>query len=296
VPTHLQQHETLYWIARLGTFRAAASQLGISQPTVSLRIREWERELGLHLFKRMGRTAILSEDGKMVLEYSERILGLAHDLDRRIGGHNELRGLVRLGLPDTFAHTCLAGILRELESRYPDISLAVTVDHTRVLMGRLEEGALDLAVINEPVAVRGMKSELLIRHQLIWIASPKIAVQRRRWLPRHLIEQRVLCCPAPSNSFTLIMDWFEQHHLVPPRVCYCTSTAAILEVVAAGCGITAVPRSLARSRLERKMLVELNTGAGFPVQRFYTLSRKTSTNPAIAAVARATRTAVEAVK
>ena len=79
----LAQIETFYWIARLGSFHAAARQLCVTQPSVSGRIRELERELGCALFDRTGGRARLTETGKAIRQQAETMLSLARGISRR---------------------------------------------------------------------------------------------------------------------------------------------------------------------------------------------------------------------
>src|SRR5687768_702246 len=77
-------------VARLGNFTRAAEELYISQPSISLQVKELERHFGLPLVEREGRGFRLTEAGARVAEYAERIFALAGDLDREV---QQLKGL-----------------------------------------------------------------------------------------------------------------------------------------------------------------------------------------------------------
>ena len=79
---NLKHLETFAWIARLGSFSAAAERLGTSQPAVSMRIAELERTLGTKLFDRAGRSARITPKGRELIDYAERILSLASVIKR----------------------------------------------------------------------------------------------------------------------------------------------------------------------------------------------------------------------
>jgi hypothetical protein len=137
MPVDIAQLRTLFWIARLGSFRAAAARLNVSQPTISLRIKSWEQELGFPLFKRAGRSVALSDDGAAVLEYAERVIALLDNLDHRVASQGGVGGFLQLGAPDSFALLCLADLLSDLEARHPKLRVSVTVDNSAVLFRRL---------------------------------------------------------------------------------------------------------------------------------------------------------------
>ena len=97
------QLDALRWIARLGSFRAAAARLNVSQPTVSMRVRELERLLGAILFDRSGQRAVLTEAGRDLVRYAERILTLAEEMELRSAGAMTIDAPLRMGAADTFA-------------------------------------------------------------------------------------------------------------------------------------------------------------------------------------------------
>ena len=99
----ITQLEAYYWVARLGSFQAAAERLGLTQPSISIRIKALEKEAGTRLFIRDGQGARLTERGRAMFDHVERVIGLLSDLDGQFGHADPLRGYLRLGVPDSFA-------------------------------------------------------------------------------------------------------------------------------------------------------------------------------------------------
>src|SRR5580692_12433276 len=93
----ISQLEAVQWIARLGSFRAAAMRLNLSQPTISMRVRELERHLGTALFDRSGYRAQLTEAGRDLVRYAERILSLTDEIEQRSARVPQVTGPIRLG-------------------------------------------------------------------------------------------------------------------------------------------------------------------------------------------------------
>ncbi len=88
--------EALYWVVRLGGFQAAATRLGVSQPTISTRVKELERRVGRSLLDRTAPRPQPTPIGAATFEYAGRILGLVQDLESRLRSGGPLRGLIRL--------------------------------------------------------------------------------------------------------------------------------------------------------------------------------------------------------
>jgi DNA-binding transcriptional LysR family regulator len=129
----LAQLEAFVWICRLGTFRAAAERLNLTQPSVSLRIRELEQALGASLFERRGNSMRLSAEGSILARYAERGLELFDEMEVRLRSGDPLHGSLRLGASDIFAMTCLSDIVSTLEAAYPLLQIELTVTNSTEL-------------------------------------------------------------------------------------------------------------------------------------------------------------------
>jgi DNA-binding transcriptional LysR family regulator len=287
MPVDIAQLRTLFWIARLGSFRAAAARLNVSQPTISLRIKSWEQELGFPLFKRAGRSVALSDDGAAVLEYAERVIALLDNLDHRVASQGGVGGFLQLGAPDSFALLCLADLLSDLEARHPKLRVSVTVDNSAVLFRRLDDGALDVCVLAEPPDTRRVRLDPLGRHQLVWVARAGALPRQDVYGRAEIAQLRIFSNPSPSNTFTLLMDWFAEEALVPGRMSTCNSVAAILSLVASGAGISPLPRAVVGEAIERGALDAIPVVPALPDARIFVCSARSSTNPAVPLVAEA---------
>jgi len=107
----LSQIEAFCCIVRYGSFRAAASHLNLTQPTLSIRIRSMEDVLGFRLFKKVGRGTQPTMDAEGILPQAERLLVMADDFAARPKPTDALRGSLRLGAPECFGTICLPDLL-----------------------------------------------------------------------------------------------------------------------------------------------------------------------------------------
>ena len=134
----LSQLKAFERIVRLGSFHAAARELRLSQPSVSQRIRELEAALATPLFIRRGPRISLTAEGHALMEYADRLLGTAGEMIERFRTRDPLKGMLRLGLNESFALICLPELLRRLEQRYPGIKTSVFVGDTGLVSRRLD--------------------------------------------------------------------------------------------------------------------------------------------------------------
>src|SRR5262249_22215547 len=167
----LSQVEAFYWIARLGSFHAAAARLNLTQPSISLRIRGLEQGLGLRLFDRVGRQVQVTVEGAALLPQAERMVSLAEQIATKNALSDPLRGRLRLGAPDSFGLVCMPGLLGALRKQYPDLAVALTIDNSSVLNRKLNERELDVAFLVDPYVDGHIRLEPLGAITNVWVAS-----------------------------------------------------------------------------------------------------------------------------
>ena len=253
------QLEAVVWIARLGSFRAAAAQLGLTQPTISMRVRELERLLDCTLFERAGNRTALTESGRALAAYAERIIGLAEQLEAAAVGRKVRHAPIRLGAADTFALTCLPLLLSRVDQHLPELSVQLVIDYSANLNARLQRGELDIAVLTGPVgrvAKNGVPilAEPLVHLPLAWVSSPLLALPPGRPVrPDDLRRQTILTNPRPSHLWSSIVSWFGEAGL-PERIATCNSLTIIARLAAAGFGAALLPTCILETELRAGVL------------------------------------------
>ena len=253
------QLEAVRTVARLGSFRAAAAQLNLSQPTISMRVRELERHLGTELFDRSGYRARPTEAGRELIVYAERILGLTEEMEQRAGRPRQITGPIRLGTADSFALTCLAPLLAQLEQDFPALRVDLTIDFSANLGQRLQRGELDVAFLTGPVEGPSLHLEPLVRLPLAWVASPRLALPARLLRPADLRERAILTNPRPSHLFRSVQAWFAVAGVAPARLMTCNSLSIMTRLATAGFALTLLPTGLLRPEFARGELLRLRT-------------------------------------
>src|SRR5512144_2417265 len=182
----LSQLRAFERIVRLGSFHAAARELRLSQPSVSQRIRELEGALQTALFVRRGPRVSLTAEGHALVEYADRVLGATGEMVERFRTRDPLKGMLRLGVNETFALVCLPELLRRLEQRYPAIRTSVFVGDTGLVSRKLDAQELDIAVVSEPAVAKHVKQEPLGKNEFGWFINAAVDMPRRALSPGEL--------------------------------------------------------------------------------------------------------------
>jgi DNA-binding transcriptional LysR family regulator len=125
-PTFVQL-EAFYWIARLGSVKEAARHLNIAPPTVSLRIDQFESELGSHLFERAGRGLTLTPRGEALVPRVAAVIEHYGQIRETVGGDGQHIGILRVGMTETFARACLSAFMRAAALRHPSLQFEFVV-------------------------------------------------------------------------------------------------------------------------------------------------------------------------
>ncbi len=248
----ISQLRTFERIVRLGSFRAAASHLGLTQPSASQRIKELEYALNTKLFVRKGPHVSLTAEGHALLEYADRMLETAGEIVERFRSNDPLKGLLRLGLTESFALICLVDLLEQLGKLHPQLRISVHVGDTPSLSRLLNECKLDVAVVSEPEIQPHVRTIPIGTNELGWVAGSGFALSQDVLSPKDLSEQPLVITPSPARLHETATNWFAEANLPSIRVSTCNNLTITKLMIVNGLAIGLVPT--------RTMLEEIKAG------------------------------------
>ncbi len=152
IPFTLDQLRILKAIAAEGSFKRAADSLYVSQPAVSLQVQHLERQLDVPLFDRGGRRAQLTEAGRLLLSYGDRILSLCQETCRAVEDLQNLNGgTLIVGASQTTGTYLMPRMIGMFRKKYPDVLVQLHVHSTRRTAWSVANGQVDLAIIGGEV-------------------------------------------------------------------------------------------------------------------------------------------------
>lgn len=223
-------------VADVGSITRAASQLGRSQPAVSLQMKRLEEILSASLCRWDGRRMLLTDRGEVLLGYAAQILRLN---DEAIGTLTQpaLAGHVKVGTPNDFAISFLPRILGRFVDRYPGVTLDVSCDLSVNLLKQFAAGDsgfdLVLAMHGDRPVSRPVR---LWPEPLVWVSAPGHSVWTRRPLPLVVYPEGCIY----RRRLTRALDAAGN----PWRVVYCSpSLAGLQAAIISGLGVTVLARS-----------------------------------------------------
>lgn len=140
----LKNLNTFIQVAESGSFTRAGEILGYSQPTISVQIKQLENELDIKLFDRIGHTVRLTDKGRNLLSYAQRICHMCQEMSLETNNSNEPRGTIRLAMADSLCSPLISKGFSELRDKYPYISLKVMTAGTDEMFRLLDHNEVDI--------------------------------------------------------------------------------------------------------------------------------------------------------
>jgi DNA-binding transcriptional LysR family regulator len=249
----LAQLEAFIWVARLRGFGPAARQLNLSQPTISLRVREMEQSLGVRLFDRRSYRPLITPEGATILSRAESLLSLASEIETDLRQRDQLHGLLRIGTTDVFAMLHLSELLSLLESAHPMLCVQLTVDFSARLERMLTDHEVDIAIMTRPRGGLPLV-ESLAQVELAWFVPAESRFDHGELTPADLVDAQIISNPPPSHLHASIVDWFRRDGRVPTRISTCNPLLVMARLVASGFGVALLPTALVRIESSQRFI------------------------------------------
>lgn len=247
-------------VAEHGSFTVAASRLHLTQSAISQQIRALEEECGILLFERANRLVRLTAAGQILLAHVERILAQVEnarlEMTELAGG---TRGRCRLASLPSIAAYILPQAIAAFQQRYPGVDLHLMEGMQAQLLTWVQQGAVDFCIMALPVYSPPLKSLVLLHDELV------LMVPQQHRLVGHtavrlaeLAAERFVLYPKGAGGRDLFFEACRRAG-VEPRIAFeSDDRETILGLVAAGVGVTLMPRFVAHhTRVDGPVMVDV---------------------------------------
>lgn len=271
----LRQLESFLAVARARSFRKAAEGVALSQPALSQQIKELERELGLPLFDRLGRTVRLTQGGGLLEEHAQRVfatLAATQEAIRDLSGLR--RGSLLLGGSTTPGIYLLPWLLAEFKKRHPEVEVSLRIANTRQIEELIRTGELDLGIVGGHLADNKETCvEATLEDRIVLVVPPGHRwAHRRQIAPERLREECLLTREEGSATRRVIEAALDRSGIKINTCLELGHTEAIKQGVRAGLGVALVSRQAVRSELESGQLRAVAL-SGLSIQRHFHVIR-----------------------
>jgi DNA-binding transcriptional LysR family regulator len=253
----LDHLRTLMEVAALGSFSAAARNLHLSQPAISLQIRELESRTGVKLLHRDGKRAIATAAGRDLIAHGRSLLDGAERARLSMQRHKEGRiGRVRIGTGATSLIYRMQPVLRRLRTRYPEIDIAVTTGITPDIADGMLNDKIDVGLVTLPVDERAFRIHPLNKDTLLAILPPGTKNPPARMTAARLVSAPLILESEGTNQSLILREWLRDAGLEARPIMEFDNIEAIKAVVASGLGQSVIPgQALAMPAARRGLTV-----------------------------------------
>jgi len=240
---NLGQLATFRLVVQRGSFSAAADVLGLSQPAVSLQIRQLEQFLQARLIERTGRGIKATAAGLALLTHGERIEQAVDEAIRSVAAFSqEVSGTITLGMGATACIHLLPPLLQELRQAHPLLRVGVTTGNTLEIVRAIEENRLDLGLVTLPAAGSALAIAPVMYEEFVFIAAGEQQAQFDTLTPEHLQDRPFIAFSAGSSTRLVIEAWFQAGGVEAQPIMQSGSIEAIKRMVRVGLGYSIIPR------------------------------------------------------
>jgi DNA-binding transcriptional LysR family regulator len=232
----------------------------MSQPAVTLQIKQLEALYRKQLFERHHGSITLTPAGELVLSYAEKIIALSDEMEGRLAEMTgEMRGLLLIGACSSIGESMLAPVLSEFNALYPQVRVRLLVANSETVARRVAERVIDLGLIAATLKVPGVKGEVCGSDELIAICAADYPLTGKKAISPTALAEYEYIAREPGSGTREATDAYFRNHQVDPQSLKMQmelgSPEAVKSVVAQGIGFAIVSRWVVEKELEQGTLI-----------------------------------------
>ena len=265
----LRQLQCFSAVAKNLSYTKAAQELHLTQPAVSMQIRQLEQQAGLALTEQFGKQVHLTEAGEEVYRYARSILNQIKEmddvLDRLKGFSGGRLKIAAISSANYFAPK----LLGTFQQRFPDVSVSMDVTNQKAVLALVLDNEVDMAIMGQPPKDSQVEAIPFMDNPLVIVARPDHRLAGRKRIALKELEKEVFLIREPGSGTRGAMErFFREQKLKLTTGMGMGSLSSIKQGVQAGLGLALLPRNAVRNELHYGHLVELKI-KGLPIQRHW---------------------------
>lgn len=267
----LNQVETFLHVAELGSFSRAAEVLGLTQPTLSARIQQLEKDVGQRLFERLGRGVRLTEAGRAFLPFAEKsLVVISEGRDAIVMSQNPSKGRLRIGSARVIGAYVLPDLLANFRTEYPGVEFAISTGRSHEVLQMVLDEEVHLG-LGRTLSHPELDSTYLYDEEIVFVTHPEHPLAVRGVASVHEIAREPLILyDRESTYYVLITRVCREAGIVPKVIMNLDSVEATKKMIERGLGVSFLPVSTIQTELQ------LGTVASVPIAEGHRVTLPTS--------------------
>jgi DNA-binding transcriptional LysR family regulator len=266
----LTQLKAFLTVVRRGSVTAAAEELVVTQPSVSAAVSALERELGVRLTERAGRTLRPTAAGAAYARYAADVLGLLEQGAREAREAAELEPhTLRISAVTTAGEYLLPQLIQAFHARHPEVDVSLDVGNREVVFERLLDHRVDVAITGRIPDDERLVGVDFADNAFVLITAADDPLAKRRWVAVEELAGRPWLLREPGSGTRTLCEEFLVSRGIEPNVLTLGSNGAIKQAARAGLGVALQSRVAVELELELSVLATISPRGGLPRRRWH---------------------------
>jgi len=261
----IRQLQVFASVAKHLSYTRAAEELHLTQPAVSMQVKQLEKSVGLNLFEQVGKKIYLTEAGSVVLEHAISITSKLSSIENDL---EQLKGIDGGRLTVCIASTVnyfATRLISRFSQAYPSVQISLDVTNRHDLLKRLETNEPDLVLMGRPPPSADLTSTAFMDNPLVIIANPHHPLAKQNNIPiERLADEKFVLREQGSGTRSAMEEMFKQYRVEPQIGTQLSGNESIKQAVEAGLGLALVSFHTVDLELKAKRLTTLDV-QHFPI-------------------------------
>lgn len=255
----IEELKTFLTVCELKNFTHAAVQLSMSQPTVSLHIKNLEQEFQTTLFQRSSKRLSITPSGEILLERAKQMIQIFENAKQQIAEHHKtVQGELKIGASYTIGEYILPMILSEFKKNYPHLTLQITIGNTREIVESLKFLQVDIGLIEGTTNEKDLIVTPFMEDELVIVSSQSHSLtQKENVTISQLQNQDWIIREVGSGTGEFLQHVLNQNALKVKSLTRISSTQGIKECIINNLGISLLSKNTIRRELQLGVLKEI---------------------------------------
>jgi DNA-binding transcriptional LysR family regulator len=257
-------------VVKRGSVTAAAEELVVTQPSVSAAVNALQRELGVVLMERSGRSLRPTPAGEAYVPYVTDVLGLLEQGARAAREATDAaRRTLRVGAVTTAGEYLIAPLLRTFRDAHPELEITLHVGNRENVFGLLLAHDLDLAITGRPPEELALHARAFAQNEFVLITAPSDPLAKLKSVGVEELAGRSWLLREPGSGTRNMCEEYLAAHALNPRILTLGSNGAIKQASAMGLGVALQSRIAVELELELGVLATLSVRGGLPTRAWH---------------------------
>ena len=255
----IEELKTFLTLCEVKNFTHTAERLSMSQPTVSLHIKNLEQEFQTTLFQRSSKRLSITPSGEILYERAKQIIQILENAKLQIAAHHDtIQGELKIGASYTIGEYILPMILAELKKHYPHLSLQITIGNTKEIVENVKLFQVDVGLIEGTTYEKDLRITPFMEDELVIVCSSThpLALQKNIAIGQLQNEDWIIR-EVGSGTGEYLQHVFNQHALKVRSLTRISSTQGIKESIIHNLGISLLSKNTIRRELQLGVLHEV---------------------------------------